>query len=322
METSGTGARNPGARKVIVRHAWILAGIWTLLVAMSLAWGWSRISDGIQEFEQPAQQLDLSLWHLFLWLMGLLGLVWLKARLIRISRAAEAERMEAAARLRESDDQFRAIFEHARDGILVANAADGTFVQANSVICAMLGYSRDDLLGRSVTEIHPPDQLPMIREAFERQTRVEFLGATNLQMLRKDSTIFFAEVSSSPVTIQDRQCSIGMFRDITERRLAEEALRAAEAQGRHLQKLQAVGTLASGVRTTVEDQGGGIPPEVADRIFDPFFSTKPRHAGTGLGLSISHGIVQEHHGRLSFEDVPGGGTRFFLDLPVGHDNLA
>ena len=46
------------------------------------------------------------------------------------------------------------------------------------------------------------------------------------------------------------------------------------------------------VAITVEDRGTGIPEDVRDRMFDPFFSTKPRETGTGLGLSISHGIVR------------------------------
>ena len=70
------------------------------------------------------------------------------------------------------------------------------------------------------------------------------------------------------------------------------------------------------LRTTVADSGNGIPAELRERIFDPFFTTKPRELGTGLGLSVSYGIVRAHHGELTFESDPGGGTRFFLDLPV------
>jgi signal transduction histidine kinase len=70
------------------------------------------------------------------------------------------------------------------------------------------------------------------------------------------------------------------------------------------------------VRLTVEDHGAGIPREIRDRIFDPFFSTKPKDKGTGLGLSISHGIVKDHRGQLRFETEERWGTRFHLDLPV------
>ena len=70
------------------------------------------------------------------------------------------------------------------------------------------------------------------------------------------------------------------------------------------------------LRTTVEDHGVGIPVEIRERIFDPFYTTKDRATGTGLGLSISLGIVQDHHGELSFESEEGQPTRFHLDLPI------
>ena len=70
------------------------------------------------------------------------------------------------------------------------------------------------------------------------------------------------------------------------------------------------------IRTTIEDHGPGIPQKILDRIFDPFYTTKPKDKGTGLGLSISHGIVKDHHGELSIDSEPGQYTKFHLDLPV------
>jgi hypothetical protein len=62
----------------------------------------------------------------------------------------------------------------------------------------------------------------------------------------------------------------------------------------------------------VADTGGGIPPEHLDRIYDPFFTTKPTGQGTGLGLSITYGIVQEHDAVIHCDSAPGQGTRFTL----------
>ena len=70
------------------------------------------------------------------------------------------------------------------------------------------------------------------------------------------------------------------------------------------------------MRITVEDRGYGIPDDVRERIFEPFFSTKPKDKGTGLGLSISFGIVKDHHGKIDIETEPGEYTRFILELPV------
>ena len=64
------------------------------------------------------------------------------------------------------------------------------------------------------------------------------------------------------------------------------------------------------------DTGPGIAPEQRDRIFNPFYTTKPVGQGTGLGLSISDGIVREHGGQLRVESQPGGGATFLMELPV------
>lgn len=65
----------------------------------------------------------------------------------------------------------------------------------------------------------------------------------------------------------------------------------------------------------VEDNGPGIPEEVAQHIFQPFFTTKSETEGTGLGLSISRQIARDHGGELAFTSRPGVGTRFTLSLP-------
>ena len=70
------------------------------------------------------------------------------------------------------------------------------------------------------------------------------------------------------------------------------------------------------IRMEFEDNGPGIPADMARRIFEPFFTTKPLGTGTGLGLSISyHIIVEEHGGTIRVEKAPGGGARFIIDLP-------
>ena len=64
----------------------------------------------------------------------------------------------------------------------------------------------------------------------------------------------------------------------------------------------------------VSDDGPGVSADLSDRIFDPFFSTKPQ--GSGLGLPIVRKIVDAHEGRIDLASTPGGGTRFRVTLPV------
>ena len=73
------------------------------------------------------------------------------------------------------------------------------------------------------------------------------------------------------------------------------------------------------VVVTVQDDGAGIPPEHAGRVFEPYFTTK-KH-GTGLGLFVTRKLVTEHGGAVEFESRPGAGTVFRVRLPVADDTL-
>jgi signal transduction histidine kinase len=70
------------------------------------------------------------------------------------------------------------------------------------------------------------------------------------------------------------------------------------------------------VEIRVNDNGKGIPKKVIDKIFQPFFTTKPTGEGTGLGLSLSYDIVKAHHGEINLETKEGEGTTFIIKLPV------
>jgi PAS domain S-box-containing protein len=70
------------------------------------------------------------------------------------------------------------------------------------------------------------------------------------------------------------------------------------------------------IHLSVKDYGMGIPDEVKKRIFEPFFSTKPKHIGTGLGLAISFGIIENHHGKILIDSAVGEYSIFTIMLPV------
>jgi len=71
------------------------------------------------------------------------------------------------------------------------------------------------------------------------------------------------------------------------------------------------------VRVVIQDTGPGISPEELSKVFDPFYTTKT--TGTGLGLSVSYGIIQDHHGTVDVQSVPGKGTTFVLAFPAAPD---
>ncbi|MBP7923251.1 MAG: histidine kinase, partial [Saprospiraceae bacterium] len=70
------------------------------------------------------------------------------------------------------------------------------------------------------------------------------------------------------------------------------------------------------VKISVKDNGSGIPEEIKDKIFQPFFTTKPTGMGTGLGLSLAYDIVTKgHSGMLEVESIEGVRTEFVFSLP-------
>jgi signal transduction histidine kinase len=71
---------------------------------------------------------------------------------------------------------------------------------------------------------------------------------------------------------------------------------------------------SSGLKVEIEDTGKGISSSEADKVFNPFFTTKA--SGTGLGLALTHKIVEDHRGNITFRSVPGTGTTFRVILPV------
>jgi signal transduction histidine kinase len=69
----------------------------------------------------------------------------------------------------------------------------------------------------------------------------------------------------------------------------------------------------------VRDNGNGIPAEIKNKIFQPFFTTKPTGEGTGLGLSLSYDIITKgHHGTFQVNSREGEFTEFIVTIPVNH----
>jgi two-component system NtrC family sensor kinase len=81
--------------------------------------------------------------------------------------------------------------------------------------------------------------------------------------------------------------------------------------------------LGNAVEIRIRDNGIGISPEVREKMFNPFFTTKPTGEGTGLGLSMTHDIVvKQHGGRIDVETEPGSFTEFIITLPRDNDTAA
>jgi PAS domain S-box-containing protein len=140
-----------------------------------------------------------------------------------------SERKQAEETLRDSEARYRTLFQGTADGILIADIESRMFRFANPAICRLLGYSEAELQTMGVSDIHPKADLPAVLAEFEAQASGDKTLAAGLPCLRKDGTIIYADVSASAMSIDGKVSNVGFFRDITERKLAEEALRKNEA---------------------------------------------------------------------------------------------
>jgi len=364
-----------------------------------------------------------------------------------------SERLEAEKELAASEKRFRTIFDHSTDGILITDPVSRRFVLANKTICKMLGYSEAELLRLSAEDLHPPQDLVLAMEDFERAVAGKSNFSKDIPVIRKDGSVFPMEISSTMIELGGQSLLLGCIRDITERKTMEE-------ERLKVRKLESVGVLAGGIahdfnnilaavlgnvslilaltddsdrryqllkdlekaslrardltmqlltfskggepvkevtdiaeiikesaqfilhgsnvrcdfkfadnlwnaevdsgqisqviqnivvnawhampdggvitiscrnvvassqrsellanknclEIVITDNGPGIPEELLDQIFDPYFTTKK--GGSGLGLAITHSIVSKHNGIISVQSLPGKGATFTVLLPA------
>ncbi|MEW6669825.1 MAG: PAS domain S-box protein [Thermodesulfobacteriota bacterium] len=155
--------------------------------------------------------------------------------------------LQVEAAQQQSAAMLRSIFDNAADGILLAEAESHRFVSGNKAICSMLGYSMDEVKNLSVEDIHPVEDLPRVIAEFERQMKGEIALARDVPVKRKDGSVFFADVHSSPIELDGRSHMLGVFRDITERKQADEERAKLQVQLLQARKLEAVGKLTGGI---------------------------------------------------------------------------
>jgi PAS domain S-box-containing protein len=233
----------------------------------------------------------------------------------------ERKRMEE--RIREAD-------KLASIGQLAAGVAH----EINNPLSIILGFTRL-LAKKSSFDMQAKEDLKMIRSNaesckkivedllnFSRQKRPQHREADINQTIESIVTIVETQFHKDGIqTVRDYDASIPpVTMDIDKMKqvymnILMNAYQATDSGG-SIRVSTLYDRAKDGILTVFSDTGCGIPKNIQTRVFEPFFTTKEPGQGTGLGLAVCYGIIQEHHGEISFESEEGKGATFKIWLPL------
>ena len=248
-------------------------------------------------------------------------------------------------RAQEERERLEAQLQQAQKMEAIGALAGGIAHDFNNILSAIIGYTELAMLNEGAEHCQAELKQALLAAnrardlikqilAFSRQTDEERMPI-RVGLVTKECVKFLRATIPSTIAIKTRideksgtvlANSVELHQIIMN--LCTNALHAIGDQGGkleiaveeteidHAQKQGTIGLdVGPYVRVSVTDTGGGIPPEILGKIFDPYFTTKAKGVGTGLGLAVVHGIVRKSGGAIQVESVPGHGTTFHILLP-------
>ncbi len=188
--------------------------------------------------------------------------------------------------------------------------------RAGDIVKGMLQHSRASTGQKELTDINAlADEYLRLAYHGLRAKDKTFNAATKTDY---DDSIGLIKIIPQDIGRVVLNLITNAFYAVSERKMQEPAARPDDPVGRGYEPVVSVSTKKEKdkVEIRVKDNGTGIPQKVLDKIFQPFFTTKPTGHGTGLGLSLSYDIVKAHGGELKVETREGEGSEFIIQLPV------
>ena len=134
------------------------------------------------------------------------------------------ERKIVEQALEVSKEKYRLLLENSILGILAFDIETLRCSFSNPAACRLFGYSEEEIIRFNITDFHPKDSIEKVMGEFESQWRGEKLISNALPCLRKDGTIFYADIAGYSTTLNERNCSIGFIMDVTDRKQTEDSL--------------------------------------------------------------------------------------------------
>ncbi len=135
------------------------------------------------------------------------------------------QRKRTEQMMRDSEMKYRNLFEYANDAIFIADAETGYIQDANKEAERLLGRSREEIVNRHQSELHPPDKADFYKERFSRHIETGRIVDLDSEVIRKDGTIVPVSISAGTVEIAGRKLIQGIFSDLSMRKRMEEELR-------------------------------------------------------------------------------------------------
>lgn len=135
------------------------------------------------------------------------------------------ERERAEKLLRESEEKMRAIVEGALDGIVLLDPETLQFASANPAFCTMTGYTQQEIDRLNVHDIHPVEGFSRVADQLALHIKGEQFLSTDIPVKRSNGSVFFVDIKSARVMLSGKPYLVGIFRDITQRRLADAQLK-------------------------------------------------------------------------------------------------
>jgi PAS domain S-box-containing protein len=155
-----------------------------------------------------------------------------RARLALAKDITDRKRAEEA--LKESEERYRRLMEAANDAIFIAEVDTGVIIDANTQAQELLGLPREKIIGLHQSQIHPPEEVLRYRDIFRAHSEMGGIITEDIYVVDASGRRIPVEISASAIEVRGKQLVCGIFRDLTERRRHEEALRQSEKKYRLL----------------------------------------------------------------------------------------
>ncbi len=163
------------------------------------------------------------------------------------------ERKTAEQALKESEEGYKTLFESTEEGILVSDNATSRFVYANPAMCKMLGYTLEELAGMDRSAIHPAEEWSRIAAEIEAQAGGRTQMASNIPCTTRDGRTVYVDINATKALVNGRDCNIGFFRDISERKRIEDELLQSEGKLRAMFKSIADGVIVTDLQVLMTE---------------------------------------------------------------------